>query len=752
MCHRLHDLLGQLGMPLGQVGGGGEQGAPVPHPGRTHGCRDGRFRRCQRGPGIPPGQEKESPDEASARLKHRILDERRGTGRRVEERLGLVEFVAVDVHGGQDQGAGAGPGPLGQAVVLRLACRRPGLVFRPAGPAVEVVDQGQVAEGLPPGQRHRRSARVFGDRRQRGPGGAETPCPQAGGTEVGEHQGADFRVFVEELPGEVRLEDSRLLGGAFRSARRSRQPSRQGFQQGAAEPARRGVGPVPGQLLLGPAQVGQAVIEIVPGQFACRADEVRRRARGLGAHPCEQGGQVLRAQTGEELPDREVVDDGAGGEVPVVGRRALDECLVQGSGPAQPPSGPAAQFRLEAGETLPQVSAEDLREEGMQAVPRVAEVVDEGVLAVQRGQDRFRVGPQRQRVHQVGAEAFQDADAQQQVLGGGGLPVQHLGQQEVGHRAVVGFELLQVGLGVRSLPGGQCAQAEARCPSLGPPHQCRHGARRQVQAVARQQLLGFLGGEGQLGVPDLRELARRTVAVQGQQGFRAGDEDQAHAASGMAQHELQLLRDLGRGHPVELVEDDDGGVVPALEVGGEAGQRPLVHTAGLRRAADVARHGDAGGPQRLQQIRPEDTGGLVRGVGGEPGDGFAQSGGPVGDQEGLARAGRPVDHRQGRHESPVEVPYQTGPAQERHGPLRQGETGAQQRVTRGVDSRERRLRTSRVGRGHGVHHRLPSVGARAVLVSLSISAFPPPCTRTPVQARAGRPRAVRGEGPGRPGT
>ncbi len=513
-----------------------------------------------------------------------------GDGRFVEERLRLVEFVAVDEDGGQDQWADAGPGTLREAVPLRLARRREGLVLGRSEPAVEVVDQCQVAEGLPPGQRRGRAVRGSGHRRQGGTGVVEAPGPQTGGAQVGEEEGGEFRVLVEELPGDLPPQERRLLGGTLRSVRGAGQPGRQGFQEGTAEPHRCRTGSVPAQFLLGPAQMGQTVVEIAPAQLAGGAHEVGRRSGGLGAHPCEQGGQLLGAQPGEELPDGQVVDHGAGGELPVVRGGTLDERVGQGSGTPQPPRGPAAQLRLQAGEALPQVGAEDLREQGVQAVPGVSEVVDERVLALQRGQDRLRVGAQRQRVHQVGAAAVQDADAQQQVLGAGCLPVEHLCQQEVGHRAVVGFELLQIGVGVRALPGGQGAQPESRGPALGPLHEGPDGVGPQVQSVPRQQFMGLLGGEGQLGVPDLGDLARRPVAVQRQQGFRTGDQDQTHASSGVVQDELQLLRDLGGGHPVELVEYDDGGVVPALQIGGQARQRPLVHMGRLRRAADVARH------------------------------------------------------------------------------------------------------------------------------------------------------------------
>lgn len=91
----------------------------------------------------------------------------------------------------------------------------------------------------------------------------------------------------------------------------------------------------------------------------------------------------------------------------------MGECFGQKPGTAQPPRGPPVQFRFQAGHALAQVGPEDLPEERMEPVPGVSEPLDERVLAVQPGKDGFGVGPQGQRVGQLGAETLQHADAQQ---------------------------------------------------------------------------------------------------------------------------------------------------------------------------------------------------------------------------------------------------------------------------------------------------------------------------------------------------
>ncbi len=68
-------------------------------------------------------------------------------------------------------------------------------------------------------------------------------------------------------------------------------------------------------------------------------------------------------------------------------------------------------------------------------------------------------------------DAVRDADAQQQVLGGRRLCVEHLGEEVVGDRGAVGRELAQERLRVGTALHRQGAQAYSGRPSLGPLHQ-----------------------------------------------------------------------------------------------------------------------------------------------------------------------------------------------------------------------------------------------------------------------------------------
>lgn len=148
------------------------------------------------------------------------------------------------------------------------------------------------------------------------------------------------------------------------------------------------------------------------------------------------------------------------------------------------------EFRLQAGQALAQMGPEYLSEQRVELVPRVPEVFDERVVAVQPGENGLGIGPKGQRVGQIGTEALQDTDPQQEALCLLRLSLEDLGQQEVRDRTAVRLELLQVQLRVGALQSGQGGQAQAAWPSpgCGPPGRPRRGPEgsdRAVPAVRR---------------------------------------------------------------------------------------------------------------------------------------------------------------------------------------------------------------------------------------------------------------------------
>ena len=218
-----------------------------------------------------------------------------------------------------------------------------------------------------------------------------------------------------------------------------------------------------------------------------------------------------------------------------------------------------------------------------------------------------------------------------------------------------------------------------------------------------QQFGRLFAGEGEFRAADLRQVAGRPVAVQRQQWLGAGDEDQAQAAAGVAQHELELLGDLRVGDLVVLVEDDDDRPVQGAQPGGQACEQRRRRPARVGRAADGGGQGRAGRAQGLEQVRPEHARLLSRRIGGEPGDGRLARCGPVGHQQRLARPGRAVDHGQGRLQGPVEMADQPLAPQKCHRAGRYDEPRAQKRIPLGIRVRRRPLGVALLGLAHGAH-------------------------------------------------
>ncbi|EFE66324.1 predicted protein [Streptomyces viridosporus ATCC 14672] len=481
--------------------------------------------------------------------------------------------------------------------------------------------------------------------------------------------------------------------------------------------------------------MGAAPAVSVPGQFTGRPHQLRGGARGVLPHAGEQLGHRAGARAGEELADGEVVDQGTGGEIPVTGGGAVSERLGEGSGPPQPLGGPPVQLGFQTGPLHPQMGAEDLPEQGVEAVLAVPEVLDERVPTAEPGQDGPGVGPAREHVGELGAEPVEQADPQQQVLGLVVLPPEHLRQQVVGDRAVIDLELLEVPLRIRALPCRQGAQPQPGGPPPGALQKRAHGGRGQPQPVQLQQFGRFPGSEGQLRAPDLRQLTGGAVAVQGQQRLGPGDEDQPQSPPGVAQHELQLLRDLRCGDPVVLVEHHDHGLLTGAQPGGEPGRQGRGHPARVRREADVLGQGDAGGAQGPQQVRPEHPRPLTGRIGGEPGDDRPVTGlRPVRHQQCLPRARGAVDHGQRRPEGFVEMPGQPLPPQERHRSRGHGEPGVQERVPLRVGHGARRRRAVPFEFRHGAH-RPCSSGFTRVHQGSSGSVRPRPCALPASQPR-----------------
>ncbi len=245
-----------------------------------------------------------------------------------------------------------------QTEALRVGRRRQCLALRPAVPAVRVVDQRQVPQGLLSHKRRRSPAGTAPPRtaRRRHP---EPPYPQARRAQMGQQQSHEFGMLPQEVGGNHLSRYPGRLRGPLRLERGPGQTGRQGLRARGSARHRVGhvggrVGHVRGQARPGVVQTGQTAVEVALGQVPGRWDDVRRGARGLGSRPGEQLGQLVTAQTGEELSDGQAVDEGAGGELPVARGGAVgDRTCREESGAQQPPGGPPVEVGLQFQDSAP---------------------------------------------------------------------------------------------------------------------------------------------------------------------------------------------------------------------------------------------------------------------------------------------------------------------------------------------------------------------------------------------------------------
>ena len=265
--------------PVGEVSGGGDQ--------RPHDSRP-RARPRRRGPpGSSPRRRRALRLCPGAAGKWRwpvpppvtgSRDPAGAPGSSSRRSWALPSSLTVDGHGGQDQPPDTGTGRLGQAEPLRLGDRRQGLALRPAGPAVQIVDQSQVPQGLLPGQRGRRLRRSCGRFGQGGARVLEAPGPQTRRAEMGQQESDRVRdACPADGPGSPAAARRPPRRPSRPLRRTTGQPGGQRFQQRTAQPDLRQVPACRSsrQTPLGAAQVAQTVIEVAPGQVVGRPDEVR---------------------------------------------------------------------------------------------------------------------------------------------------------------------------------------------------------------------------------------------------------------------------------------------------------------------------------------------------------------------------------------------------------------------------------------------------------------------------------------------
>ena len=307
-----------------------------------------------------------------------------------------------------------------------------------------------------------------------------------------------------------------------------------------------------------------------------------------------------------------------------------------------------------AGRAAPRVLVRQLRLQHLpekrvdaEAPGRPRRLLDEGVGVRQPGEDAPDVGATAQPVHQVRPQLRGHAGAQQHAADARRLPLEDLGEEVLGHSAVVAGEGGDQLLRRHALLQGGRGEPEADRPALGlraesPRHLHRHG-----HAHGGEQFAGLLRGEAQLVAADLRERPREPVPVDGELRVGAAAHHQPQPAARVTYEEIQAGHDGPVGEVVGVVDDQHDGPWACGDVRGQSGHEaawwwlPRDHRRHLGQL-------DAGSRQGLEDVAPEDGRLVVVVVQGQPADGPSGSLAlpPRVRQHGLPRTGRTAEESQ----------------------------------------------------------------------------------------------------------
>ena len=260
---------------------------------------------------------------------------------------------------------------------------------------------------------------------------------------------------------------------------------------------------------LGQRQVRRRPVERALGHLAVPEEQRElRTGRGLGRERGDQRGQ--RRVLPLEGQRQGAVDEQPGGVRPVPGGLGVPDGLGDlpvrrvplGRGPVQRHDG--------VGLGAPQLEPQQVREEVVVAEPGPPGVErdDERVRRLQLVQDALRAGGADEDVGERAVHLLEDRGAEEQAAHVVGLPLQHLGQQVLGHGPLAAGELGDEPLGLRMPGEREGGQAQPGRPALGPGVEQRDTLVRQRDARRREELPRLVEREAQVRGHGSRRAAR----------------------------------------------------------------------------------------------------------------------------------------------------------------------------------------------------------------------------------------------------
>jgi hypothetical protein len=210
--------------------------------------------------------------------------------------------------------------------------------------------------------------------------------------------------------------------------------------------------------------LAQALVEPRQGE---RQGELRIGGGHIGGEGVKQRAHRGRLAVEDQL--ELVVGEQAGGVGPVVGGLGVADRLDDVPVLLVPASGGCVERADERRVDAPQLQAQQIGEQRVVAKPRTPHIErgHEHVGAFELVQDPLRPRAAGQRVGQWAADALEHRRAQQQVAHLGGLPLEHLGHEIAGDRALGAAELAHERFRI-GMPGERARrQPQPRRPALG---------------------------------------------------------------------------------------------------------------------------------------------------------------------------------------------------------------------------------------------------------------------------------------------
>ena len=242
-----------------------------------------------------------------------------------------------------------------------------------------------------------------------------------------------------------------------------------------------------------------------------------------------------------------VIGEQPGGQSPVPGGLGVPDRLQRVPVAGEPPGGGPVQPGDLAGRGAPQLQLQEGGEHLVVAEPRPPRVQrhHERVRLFQVLQDSLPAPVSGQQVGQFPVDPLQDGGAQQQPPHRFGLPVQHLGQQVLGHRPLTAGEPGREPARVLVPGQRQRRQPQARRPALRLLMQQHQRRLRQLYSRSREQFPGLGQAEPQIGRADLGQLAFQPQPVQAQPHIVAGGQHEPQLRRRPHHQQLQLPQRLG---------------------------------------------------------------------------------------------------------------------------------------------------------------------------------------------------------------